>query len=233
MEAFCVPGFRLPCASLLARARPLCGKITEAGVAEPVAKAAIRNLTQPGNQTRSEILYDIPLRRLNGQPATLREFEGDAMLIVNVASKCGLTPQYAGLETLYEHFREQGLQVLGFPCNDFAGQEPGSAQEIEHFCTANYGVRFPMFEKVTINGAPRHPLYARLIEAQPNARAATDGKLRDALAQHGLLPRHPGDVMWNFEKFLVGRDGRVVARFAPDVAPDDPVLVDAIEGALS
>lgn len=181
----------------------------------------------------TETLYDIPLHRLNGQPATLREFEGHALLIVNVASKCGLTPQYAGLEALYERFREKGLQVLGFPCNDFAGQEPGSAEEIESFCTTNYGVRFPMFEKVTITGGPRHPLYARLIEAQPSARGAPDGKLRDALAQHNLLPKHPGDVLWNFEKFLVGRDGRVVARFAPDVAPDDPALVDAIEGALN
>ena len=181
----------------------------------------------------STTLYDIPLRRLNGDATTLADYRGQVLLIVNVASKCGLTPQYAGLESLYERYGERGLQVLGFPCNDFAGQEPGSEAEIRSFCDAGYGVRFPLFGKVKINSDPRHPLYAELIAAQPRARPSGNDKLEQTLARHGLLPKNAEDVMWNFEKFLVGRDGNVVARFAPDVAPDDPTLVAQIESALS
>lgn len=177
-------------------------------------------------------LYDIPLQRLNGDAATLGAYQGDVLLIVNVASKCGLTPQYTGLESLYERYRERGLQVLGFPCNDFAAQEPGTETEIQAFCEANYGVRFPMFGKLNINSAPRHPLYAELIAAQQKARPSDNDKLQQTLAKHGLLPNSDGDVMWNFEKFLVARDGRVLARFAPDVTPDDPALIAAIESAL-
>jgi glutathione peroxidase len=178
-------------------------------------------------------LYDIPLRRLDGSAATLAEFSGQVLLIVNVASKCGLTPQYTGLEALYEQLQAQGLQVLGFPCNDFAGQEPGAAEDIQSFCTLNYGVKFPMFDKVSINAAPRHPLYAALIAAQPQAQASGDSKFPNLLAQHNLLPAQPSDVMWNFEKFLVGRNGQVVGRFAPDVAPDSPALRAAIDAALA
>ena len=175
-------------------------------------------------------LYDIPLKSLAGHASTLAGFKGQVLLIVNVASRCGLTPQYEGLERLHEKYGERGLQVLGFPCNDFLGQEPGSAEEIQQFCTTNFGVRFPMFEKVNINSAPRHPLYALLIAAQPDATGG--GGLRDKLAQKNLLPKNDSDVTWNFEKFLVGRDGRVLARFAPDVAPDDAQLIAAIEAAL-
>jgi glutathione peroxidase len=178
-------------------------------------------------------LLDITLERLNGDAATLGDYRGQVLLIVNVASKCGLTPQYGGLEALYELYAPRGLQVLGFPCNDFGAQEPGSAQEIEAFCSANYGVRFPMFGKMRVNSAPRHPLYAALIAAQPVARPSGNDKLQQTLAQHGLLPEHEGDVMWNFEKFLVSRQGHVIARFAPDTAPDDPALVAAIEAALA
>lgn len=175
-------------------------------------------------------LYDIPLKTLAGQPFNLADLKGQVLLVVNVASRCGLTPQYEGLEKLHEKFGARGLAVLGFPCNDFLGQEPGSADEIQSFCTTNYGVRFPMFEKVNINSTPRHPLYAQLIAAQPKATGG--GGLRDKLAQKNLLPPNDSDVTWNFEKFLVARDGRVLARFAPDVAPDDAQLIAAIEAAL-
>ncbi len=177
-------------------------------------------------------LQDIPLQRIDGTPTSLDAFSGQVLLIVNVASKCGLTPQYEGLEALHRRYGAQGLQVLGFPCNDFAGQEPGSEAEITSFCTLNYGVSFPMFSKVNCNSAPRHPLYAALIAAQPAATPSGDPKLHDILESKGLLPPHAEDIQWNFEKFLVGRDGRVLARFAPDVKPDAPILVTAIESAL-
>lgn len=178
-------------------------------------------------------LYDIPLKRLDGSPTTLAEFKGQVLLIVNLASKCGFTPQYAGLESLFESYRERGLQVLGFPCNDFAAQEPGSAEDIQSFCTATYGVRFPLFEKTQINSEPRHPLYAALIAAQPASVAPDDSDLRAKLAEYKLLPQNDSDVLWNFEKFLVDRNGQVIQRFAPDVAPDAPMLIAAIEAALN
>ena len=177
-------------------------------------------------------LFDIPLRRLEGQPATLGDYRGKVMLIVNVASQCGLTPQYAGLEKLFEKYEERGLTVLGFPCNDFGAQEPGDEAEIADFCQRNYGVHFPMFQKLEVNREARHPLYRELVAAQPQARQLDGSTFAGKLAQHGLSPKNPSDVMWNFEKFLVGRDGAVIARFAPDVKPDDPALVAAIEAAL-
>jgi len=177
-------------------------------------------------------IKDIPLQRIDGSAATLADFSGEVLLVVNVASKCGLTPQYAGLEQLYQRLHPRGLEVLGFPCNDFGAQEPGSEEEIATFCSTSFGVSFPMFSKVNTNSSPRHPLYAALIAAQPLAQGSGDDKLHKTLAKHGLLPKEPSDVMWNFEKFLIGRDGRVLARFAPDVAPDAPVLVVAIESAL-
>jgi len=177
-------------------------------------------------------LYDIPLNELNGRALTLGEFKGQVSLIVNVASKCGLTPQYAGLESLFKQYRERGLQVLGFPCNDFAAQEPGSANEIQDFCTTNYGVDFLMFEKLNINSKPRHPLYAFLIAAQPEAVFPAGSDFREKLAGYGCSPKQPSDVLWNFEKFLIGRDGKVLQRFSPDTTPDDPTLVAAIEAAL-
>jgi glutathione peroxidase len=178
-------------------------------------------------------LYDIALHTLEGTPTTLNGYRGQALLIVNVASKCGLTPQYAGLQSLHERYQARGLQVLGVPCNDFAGQEPGSEADIRGFCDTNYQISFPLLAKLRINSAPRHPLYAALIGAQPAALASGNSKLRDTLAQHQLLPQDPTDVMWNFEKFLVGRDGTVRGRFAPDVTPDDVRLLAAIEDALA
>ena len=149
----------------------------------------------------------------DGAEVPLSDYAGQTLLLVNVASKCGLTPQYEGLEQLHRQFHDQGLTVLGFPCNQFGGQEPGTAQEIEEFCSMTYGVTFPMFEKIEVNGPERHPVYAELT-AVPDASG-------DA-----------GDIQWNFEKFVIGPDGAVVARFRPRTVPDDPAVLAAIEGSL-
>ncbi len=169
-------------------------------------------------------IYDIPLTRIDGKPATLGEFKGDVLLIVNVASKCGLTPQYDGLEALYKERHGEGLDVLGFPCNQFGGQEPGTEGEIAEFCRLTYGVEFPMFSKIDVKGPGQHPLYRLLTEAQP----------KRTLSPRIENPRPAeGDIRWNFEKFLVGRDGKVIGRFDPNVTPDDPVLTGAIDAALA
>lgn len=178
-------------------------------------------------------IQNIALQRIDGSQGTLADYKGSVLLIVNVASKCGLTPQYEGLEKLYKRLHGRGLEVLGFPSNDFGAQEPGTEADIESFCSLNYGVSFPMFAKINTNSEPRHPLYAALTAAKPEAIGSGDGKLQETLAKHGRLPKVPADVMWNFEKFLVGRNGQVVARFAPDVTPDAPALVAAIEAALA
>ncbi|MGW3112006.1 glutathione peroxidase [Streptomyces sp. NPDC001091] len=156
---------------------------------------------------------DVEIGALQGGSAELSRYAGQAVLVVNVASKCGLTPQYAGLERLQERFGGQGLTVLGVPCNQFMGQEPGSAEEIAEFCSATYGVSFPLTEKVEVNGDGRHPLYDRL-----TGFADAEG--------------HTGDIRWNFEKFLIGRDGRVVARFAPQTEPESAEVVAAVEAQL-
>jgi glutathione peroxidase len=156
---------------------------------------------------------EIPVNTLAGEPSSLSELDGKTLLVVNVASKCGLTPQYTGLEELHERFADRGFSVVGFPCNQFGGQEPGSAEEIAEFCSATYGVTFPMFEKIEVNGPGRHPIYDELT-AVPDA----DGQA--------------GDIQWNFEKFLVAPDGAVLARFRPMTAPDALELVSAIEANL-
>ncbi|MBD1550850.1 glutathione peroxidase [Pseudomonas typographi] len=156
--------------------------------------------------------HELTLQSLGDKPLPLETFKGQVVLVVNVASKCGLTPQYAALETLYQKYHGQGFSVLGVPCNQFAGQEPGSAQDIQSFCSVNYGVSFPLAAKVDVNGPGRAPLYSLLA---------------------GEGAEFPGDITWNFEKFLVGRDGQVLARFSPRTAPDDPAVVAAIETALA
>lgn len=180
----------------------------------------------------NESLYDIPLNTLDGRPASLRDYAGQVLLIVNVASRCGLTPQYAALEKLHESLATRDFQVLGFPCNDFAGQEPGSAEEIQAFCSTTYGVSFPLFAKVQINSEPRHPLYTKLIAAIPAAVYPAGSDFREKLAGHKLLPARDSDLLWNFEKFLIGRDGQVIGRFSPDTEPDDAALRAAIKAAL-
>jgi glutathione peroxidase len=158
-------------------------------------------------------IYDAKINTLEGEPTDLSQYKGKALLMVNVASKCGLTPQYEGLEQLHEKYGSRGFEVLGFPCNQFMGQEPGTAEEIREFCDTNYHVQFPLFEKIDVNGAQQHPIYTELEQA-----ADADGEA--------------GDVKWNFEKFLVSPEGKVVGRFRPQVTPDDPALVQAIEGQL-
>jgi glutathione peroxidase len=158
-------------------------------------------------------IYDPSLHSLTGDPASVGDYRGKALLVVNVASKCGLTPQYEGLERLQKTYGDRGFTVLGFPCNQFGEQEPGSSEEIATFCSATYGVSFPMFEKVEVNGGGRHPVYEELV-AFPDA----DG---DA-----------GDIQWNFEKFLVSPEGEIVQRFRPMVDPEAPEVIDAIEATL-
>jgi glutathione peroxidase len=175
-------------------------------------------------------LQQIPLETIDHKPASLGDYAGKVLLVVNTASKCGLTPQYEGLETLYTRYRDQGLVVLGFPSNDFAGQEPGSNDDIASFCAVNYSVDFPLFSKLTVVGPQKHPLYASLIAAQPKAQ---DSEIfREKLKGYKMTPNPEPEVLWNFEKFLVSKDGRTVARFSPDTAPEDTKLVAAIEREL-
>lgn len=178
-------------------------------------------------------IYDIPVNRIDGQAATLADYKGHVLLVVNVASECGLTPQYDGLEKLYERFSDKGLVVLGFPANEFGAQEPGTNEQIQDFCRTQFGVKFPMFEKIVVKGEGQHPLYQALTQAQPEPQGKAGNPMYDRLAEKGMGPKAPGDVLWNFEKFLVGRDGRVVARFAPHLNPDDPAVVQAIEAELA
>ncbi len=158
-------------------------------------------------------IHDVSIARLDGSPLSLADLAGKAVLVVNVASQCGLTPQYTALEEIHERFTNRGFTVLGVPCNQFLGQEPGTAEEIAEFCSTNYGVTFPLTEKIEVNGEGRHALYDELVDV-----ADDEG--------------HTGDIRWNFEKFLVGPDGAVVARFSPVTVPDDPAVVAAIEGVL-
>jgi len=176
-------------------------------------------------------IESIPVTQIDGTPTTLAEWTGKLRLIVNVASKCGLTPQYEGLEKLYETYRDKGLTILGFPANNFGGQEPGTNEEVAAFCATTYGVTFPMFQKISVKGEDQHPLYAALTAAQPRASAKDDSFKKD-LADYGVKPDSENEVLWNFEKFLMARDGRVIGRFAPDVTPEDRLLVDAIKAAL-
>jgi glutathione peroxidase len=160
----------------------------------------------------ADSLYQIPLKDIDGKDATLKPYTGKVVLVVNVASRCGYTPQYAALESTYEKYKDQGLVICGFPCNQFGAQEPGTDAEIKQFCTSKYNVTFPMFDKLEVNGANRHALYVAL--------AGPDSPF-------------PGDIHWNFTKFLVGRDGKILARFDSKVKPDSPEMTKAIESALA
>jgi glutathione peroxidase len=159
------------------------------------------------------LIFDSPIKTLDGKPTSLAAYRGKALLLVNVASRCGLTPQYEGLEQLEKRYAAQGFEVLGFPCNQFAGQEPGSPEEIKKFCSTTYGVTFPIFEKIEVNGAGRHAIY-------------------NALTRHPDVNGQAGDVKWNFEKFVVTADGTHLTRFRPNVTPEDPTLIAAIEAAI-
>ena len=176
-------------------------------------------------------LLDIPLKRIDGAADTLAAHKGKVLLVVNVASKCGLTPQYEGLEKLFETKRAAGLEVLGFPANNFREQEPGSDAEIADFCKTTYDVQFPLFSKVSVAGADQHPLYTALTKAQP--AAIGEGTMRTRLEGFKIATNPAPDILWNFEKFVIGRNGAVVARFAPDVGADDPRLVAVIDAELA
>jgi len=185
----------------------------------------------------SASIYDVPVNTIIGEPTSLAAYKGRVLLVVNVASKCGLTPQYKGLEELYARFKNKGFAVLGFPANDFGGQEPGTNDEIATFCTTTYGVDFPMFSKITVTGLAIHPLYKQLIEARPQASGAGRPAFRERLAgflgKSGAFPNPEPGILWNFEKFLIGSDGDVLERFSPEIPPDDPAISSAIESALN
>ena len=176
-------------------------------------------------------LRDITFTKTDGSLGTLAEHADEVVLVVNVASKCGLTPQYDALQALYAAKRAERFTILAFPANDFAGQEPGTDDDIAEFCSTNYSVTFPILSKISVVGDDQHPLYAALTEQMPTA----EGKegFRERLRSHGLNPTEDPDVRWNFEKFLIGRGGQVVARFGPAVTPDDPTLVAAIQAELA
>lgn len=178
-------------------------------------------------------LRDIAVKRIDGSPATIGDFGGKVSLIVNVASKCGLTPQYEQLEALYQRYADQGFVILGFPANNFLAQEPGTDAEISTFCSTEYNVTFPMFSKISVAGDDKHPLYDALTTAIPAASSANGNAMRERLESHNIPVLPQPEVLWNFEKFLVGKDGAVLARFSPDTTPDDPALVKAVETALA
>jgi len=157
-------------------------------------------------------VLDQTVKDIDGKQAPLKSYQGKVLLIVNVASHCGFTPQYKGLEGLYEKYKDKGFAVLGFPCNQFGAQEPGTNEEIKQFCSSKYNVTFPLFDKIEVNGPNRHPLYAELA---------------------GKDSPYPGDIKWNFNKFLIGKDGKILKRFDSKVAPDSPELTQAIEAALA
>lgn len=173
--------------------------------------SAIIMMTTP-SMLAADSLYDIPLKNIDGKATSLKPYQGKVMLIVNVASKCGFTPQYTALEAVYEKYQSQGLVVCGFPCNQFGGQEPGTDAEIKEFCTSKYSVTFPMFDKLDVNGANRHPLYVQLA---------------------GTASPFPGNIKWNFTKFLIGRDGKILNCFDSAVTPDSVEVTKAIEAALA
>ena len=167
---------------------------------------------QVASARAADSIYDIPLKDIDGKATSLKPYQGKALLIVNVASRCGFTPQYTALEALYQKYKDRGLVVLGFPCNQFGGQEPGTDAEIKQFCTSKYNVTFPMFDKIEVNGPNRHPLYVQL--------AGKDSPF-------------PGNIGWNFTKFLVGPDGKILKRFNSPVKPDSPEVIQAIKSALA
>lgn len=177
-------------------------------------------------------LSQIEFNLANGKSTTLSAYGDKVIMVVNVASKCGLTPQYEGLEKIYEKYKDKGFVVIGFPANEFAGQEPGTNEEIQQFCQGTFGVKFPVAAKLVVKGEGQHPLFKLLTEEKPVATMKPGGTLEARLREKGLLSGKAGDIMWNFEKFLLNRKGEVVERFAPDITPEDQEVISAIEAAL-
>jgi glutathione peroxidase len=178
-------------------------------------------------------VQDIPLSTIDGQDTSLADHSGKVLLVVNVASKCGLTPQYTALEALYESKRADGFEILGFPANNFGAQEPGTNEEIAEFCSTTFDVQFPMFAKISVAGDDQHPLYKELTTAIPTAEGEAASAFRERLRGFGMTPNEDPDILWNFEKFLVAKDGTIARRFAPSTAPDDPEVVAAIDAELA
>lgn len=178
-------------------------------------------------------IESIPVNTNEGKASSLGEHAGKVRLVVNVASKCGLTPQYEGLEKLHRRFKDRGFEVLAFPANEFGGQEPGTDAEIKDFCSTKYDVSFPLFAKIVVKGANRHALYTELTKAQPTATELPGSDFKAKLKGYGVDLGSPDEIAWNFEKFLVDKQGNVIQRFAPDVPPDADVVVSAIEKALA
>jgi glutathione peroxidase len=183
-------------------------------------------------------IYDISVNKITGEGASLADYRGKVLLLVNVASKCGLTPQYDALVKVYSRFKDSGFVVCGFPANDFGAQEPGSNEDIQTFCRSTFGVDFPMFSKITVTGPDTHPLYKSLIAAQPKAIGPNRDSFRENLngflknKHNGAVTNPEPGILWNFEKFLIDRQGNIAARFSPEVLPDDPTVIAAIESAL-
>lgn len=177
-------------------------------------------------------IYDIDVVTIEGKQQKLSDYKGKTLLIVNTASECGLTPQYEALEKLYEARKAEGFEILGFPCNQFGAQEPGEEAEIKSFCTARFGVTFPLFSKLDVNGGARHPLYQLLFSSLPERTTAPDSDFVEKLKGYGFEVKD-GDILWNFEKFLVSKDGDVIGHFAPDMTPDHPILTKALNDALA
>lgn len=177
-------------------------------------------------------IYDIDVVTIDGKTQKMSDYAGNALLIVNVASECGLTPQYEALEALYQARKDEGLVILGFPCNQFGAQEPGEEKDIQSFCTSRFGVTFPMFSKIDVNGENRHPLYQALFQAMPERTTAPDSGFVEKLQSLGIEAPE-GNILWNFEKFLVNKEGDVVGHFAPDMAPDHAIITAALDNVLA
>lgn len=176
-------------------------------------------------------VLDIPVKLADGRETTLAEYRGKVVLVVNVASKCGLTKQYEGLEALYEDKKRDGFVIAAFPANNFKGQEPGTDEEIVEFCTLTYDVKFPIFSKISVKGDDKHPLYRELTAS--DVETTGDGPMKERLRNFGMAIEDDGEILWNFEKFLIGRDGTVAARFAPDVTADDDRLMAIVDREMA
>lgn len=181
----------------------------------------------------SKKLYEIPVRRMDGTDTTLAEYEGKTLLIVNVASKCGLTPQYEGLEKLYKEYKGQGLEILGFPANNFLAQEPGTNEEIQEFCESSYDVTFPLYQKISVKGDDQHLLYHYLTDQKTEADVTNGNEFEEKLAGFGQTRTNSSDVLWNFEKFLIDKNGTVAARISPDVTAEDARVVEKVQAELA
>ena len=176
-------------------------------------------------------IYEIPVKTIDGEETNLEKYKGKVLLVVNVASKCGLTPQYESLQKLYDEYHAKGFQVLGFPANDFMGQEPGTESEIKDFCDVNYNVKFPLFSKISVKGDDQNELYKYLTENKKETDV-NDGEFEEKLKGYGSTRSQPSEILWNFEKFLIGKQGEIAARFAPDVTAEDARLIEKVEEEL-